>query len=247
LAIPTPNGGTVCYDQVTGNLLSSHIIDSGLSASNYTFQWFLGTNPTPIANQTGPTYEVTSAGDYFVIATEILYPNCASEPAMATVIRSEPAIATASVEYSFEENIKVVITATGLGDYTYQLATGSVQESNIFENVPPGTHIITVYDNNGCGSTQLSIIVLDYDKFFTPNGDGYNDKWNIKGIKDQPNAKTYLFDRYGKLIKQVSPDSEGWDGTYNGQPLPADDYWFTVTYIENGEQKEFKSHFAMKR
>jgi gliding motility-associated-like protein len=56
-----------------------------------------------------------------------------------------------------------------------------------------------------------------------------------------------LFDRHGKLLKKISPESEGWDGTYNGQPLPADDYWFTVTYIENGQEKIFKSHFAMKR
>ena len=43
------------------------------------------------------------------------------------------------------------------------------------------------------------------------------------------------------------PEEVGWDGTYNGQLMPSDDYWFTVSYEENGEQKEFKSHFAMKR
>ncbi|WP_310556140.1 T9SS type B sorting domain-containing protein [Flavobacterium sp.] len=247
LAETTPNDGTVCFDQTTGNLLSSHIIDSGLSTIDYTFEWYLGTNPTPISGQTGATFEATSAGEYFVIATDKLYPNCSSKPNFATVIRSEPAIASASVEYSFADNIKVVITATGLGDYSYQIDDESIQESNIFENVQYGTHLITVYDGNGCESTKLSVIVLDYDKFFTPNGDGYNEHWNIKGIKDQPNAKVYLFDRYGKLLKQISPTSEGWNGIYNGQPLPADDYWFTVTYMENGQEKIFKSHFAMKR
>ncbi|HET8810447.1 MAG TPA: T9SS type B sorting domain-containing protein, partial [Flavobacteriaceae bacterium] len=73
---------------------------------------------------------------------------------------------------------------------------------------------------------------IDYPKFFTPNGDGYNDTWNIIGISDQPNAQIYIFDRYGKLLKQLSPTGPGWDGTYNGRPMPSSDYWFRVQYIE---------------
>lgn len=73
--------------------------------------------------------------------------------------------------------------------------------------------------------------------------------WNIIGIYTIPNAKIYIFDRYGKLIKQLSPMGAGWDGTYNGEPLPTDDYWFTVDYNEpsNGTPKEFKAHFTLKR
>jgi gliding motility-associated-like protein len=42
----------------------------------------------------------------------------------------------------------------------------------------------------------------------------------------------YVFDRYGKLLKQLYPNGPGWDGTYNGQPMPADDYWFYISYLE---------------
>ncbi|WP_395634167.1 T9SS type B sorting domain-containing protein, partial [Flavobacterium sp.] len=55
------------------------------------------------------------------------------------------------------------------------------------------------------------------------------------------------FDRYGKLLKQLSASGDGWDGTYNGQPLPSTDYWFTVDYPENGLMKQFKAHFSLKR
>ncbi|MFN7676673.1 T9SS type B sorting domain-containing protein, partial [Flavobacterium sp.] len=75
----------------------------------------------------------------------------------------------------------------------------------------------------------------------------YNDTWNIKGLGGQPNAKIYIFDRHGKLIKQLSSKGQGWDGTYNGQQLPSDDYWFTVDYLEQNVSKQFKAHFAMKR
>ncbi|MFN3640655.1 MAG: T9SS type B sorting domain-containing protein, partial [Flavobacterium sp.] len=88
----------------------------------------------------------------------------------------------------------------------------------------------------------------NYPNFFTPNADGYNDTWNIIGMEDPVyNAKIYIFDRYGKLLKQISPRGLGWDGTYNGQSMPSTDYWFTVTYEENGTPKEFRAHFSLKR
>ncbi|MBC8644154.1 T9SS type B sorting domain-containing protein [Flavobacterium lindanitolerans] len=70
---------------------------------------------------------------------------------------------------------------------------------------------------------------------------------NIIGLADQPEASIYIFDRYGKLLKQISPAGNGWDGTMNGSPLPSTDYWFKVLYKENNASKEFKAHFSLKR
>ena len=64
---------------------------------------------------------------------------------------------------------------------------------------------------------------------------------------DQPNTIITIFDRYGKLIKQISPQGAGWDGIYNGKLLPSTDYWFKVIYQEYGTPKEFKAHFTLKR
>jgi gliding motility-associated-like protein len=61
------------------------------------------------------------------------------------------------------------------------------------------------------------------------------------------NTRIYIFDRYGKLLKDISPNGSGWDGTYIGQPMPADDYWFTVEYSEQNSIKKYKSHFSLKR
>ncbi|RRJ89930.1 gliding motility-associated C-terminal domain-containing protein, partial [Paenimyroides tangerinum] len=93
------------------------------------------------------------------------------------------------------------------------------------------------------------INVLNYPKFFTPNNDGYNDTWNIFALKEQPEAKIYIFDRQGKLLKQLSPAGEGWDGTFNNSQLPSTDYWFKAEYIEpnTGLQKEAIGHFTLKR
>jgi len=100
---------------------------------------------------------------------------------------------------------------------------------------------------NDCGESNDDTFIIGYPRFFTPNGDGYHDTWNIFAISDQPNAKIYIFDRFGKLLKQIQPSGEGWNGTFNGVDLPSTDYWFVVYYQENKQNKEFRAHFALKR
>ena len=117
----------------------------------------------------------------------------------------------------------------------------------MFTNVGSGAHTIDVRDVNQCGMISKEEFIVDYPKYFTPNGDGYHDTWNISALNGQANSKIYIFDRFGKLIKEITPATAGWNGTFNGEPLPSADYWFVVNYEEKGIAKEFKSHFAMKK
>lgn len=86
-----------------------------------------------------------------------------------------------------------------------------------------------------------------YPKFFTPNGDGYNDTWNITDLKHQADAQISIFDRYGKLVKQIRPSDDGWDGTFGGKLLFSSDYWFILDYKEENTSRQFRSHFSLKR
>lgn len=142
----------------------------------------------------------------------------------------------------------VTIKVTGLGDYEYSLdeATGYFQDSNFFDNVIPGIHEVFINDKNGCGTVSKTIAVTGVPKFFTPNGDGQNDYWNVKGVNANFNANStiYIYDRYGKLLKQITASSQGWDGTFTGQPLPSDDYWYVIK-LDDG--REAKGHFSLKR
>ena len=82
--------------------------------------------------------------------------------------------------------------------------------------------------------------------FFTPNGDTINDTWQVYGVSSvfQPNSEILIFDRFGKLITQIKPSGRGWDGTFNGLPLPQSDYWFSVT-LQDG--RIYRNHFTLKR
>ncbi len=246
---PTPNAGFVCIDSNTGAVLSTHTINSGLDATTHTFQWYKDIEgmPQPIMGATEATYEVSEQGVYSVRAVSIAT-GCPSLPAKVVIGKSEPAKAKAHAWKSFTDNQSVTVEVTGIGNYVYQLDDNTIQPDPVFTNVSSGMHRVTVYDTNGCSVVTISIRVINYPHYFTPNGDGYHDFWNIGDLVNDPNAKIYIFDRYGKLLRQIKPSrSSGWNGKLNGKPLPSTDYWFTATYTEEGVIKEFKSHFSLKR
>lgn len=147
--------------------------------------------------------------------------------------------------------LRIEARVSGNGDYEYSLDNGPYQDSAVFENVPAGSHTVFVRDRNGCGVVSQSIdqqVALDgFPRFFTPNGDGINDLWQYVPpitIEAIPLNSIQVYDRYGKLLAQFSPNSEGWDGTFNGNPLPSDDYWFRA---EVDSREELKGHFTLKR
>ena len=246
--LPSPSliGGNICVDAL-GVAFTTFTFNSGLNNTDYTFQWTLpgGTNQL-----SGNTLVASQAGNYSLIATNSTT-GCFSSSVSAIVTSSLPATSISAVgSYAFDQN--ATITATALvpnPNYQYALDYGALQFSNVFTNVNPGNHLVTVTDTNGCTNLSASVFIIGYPTYFTPNSDGFNDYWNVIGMENQPTSKIFIFDRYGKLLKQISSKSLGWDGTFLGSPVPSSDYWFTIEYIEplTSDLKVFKSHFSLKR
>ena len=149
--------------------------------------------------------------------------------------------------------IRITVDASGAGDYEYALdnINGPYQDSNVFDNVIPGVLTVYVRDKNGCGIAEETItqdLTLEgFPKFFTPNGDGINDFWQFippPSFLENPLVVIHIFDRYGKLLVQLDPLSRGWDGNFNGSPLPASDYWFKARDLNS---QELSGHFSLKR
>jgi len=241
----------ICVDPETGVVDSSNyvLLESGIDPTQFTINWYL--NGSLVF--TGADYYAEQPGIYTVETLMIggeNPPNCNYNSTTVTVLESSTAIATYSITDDFEDTATVTVTVTnGGGTYQYQLDDGPFQDSNVFQNVLSGDHIVTILDTYGnCGEYELPILVLKYPKFFTPNGDGINDNWNIVNLSNQPDAIINIFDRFGKFIVQIAPAGNGWDGTYNSNQLPSTDYWFVIYYKgRNGEDKEFKAHFSLKR
>lgn len=227
-------------------------IDTQLNITEYSFQWYNDTQgllENIIVGATDATYVPTAAGDYTVIATNRAT-GC-TIPATTKVIGSYPpeSITVELGSDAFSGNNILNVSVVGNGEYEYRIDYGEWQADNIFENLRGGERTVYVRDLYNCNEIFGTQIIIDYPKYFTPNGDGVNDTWNIRGISGQIEAKIYVYDRYGKLIKQLLPFQTGWNGTFNGRMMPTDDYWFTVEYTEPRDSaiRVFKAHFALKR
>ncbi|VXB36236.1 conserved exported hypothetical protein [Flavobacterium sp. 9R] len=243
-----PQQAYICVDFQSGKVLQPAILASGLDPNDYNVDWYL--SGTKIS--TGVDFSTTQEGVYTMRSQKItpsVGADCGFNPATYTVEKSSPAEATIMVSSAFTNSIDIEVTVkNGLGSYEFKLDDGDFQTGSIFYDVDSGAHTVTIKDiKGGCDDRILVANVLKYPKFFTPNNDGFNDTWNIMDLAFQPDAIIQIFDRYGKFIKEIKPSGPGWDGNYNGRPLPSTDYWFLVTYLLNGEQQVFKSHFSMKR
>ncbi len=219
-------------------------LNTGLSASQYSFVWYKGT--TELTDTQG-YLTVTEPGEYSVDVTS-LATGCTST-ATATVVTSSQAEINVVVAQDFDYMQSITIDIlNGSGDYEYQLNNGDFQDEPVFTGITQGEYSVTVRDKNGCGSVTAVVYALNYPRFFSPNGDGVHDTWFIEGLSDRGSASIYIFDRYGKVVGSVIPGIAGWDGTFDGEILPATDYWFTISYKSfDGSNKEFKAHFSLIR
>ncbi len=224
-----------CLNNYPSTLTLNAGVIGGSSGLNY--QWSNG--------ETSQSIQVNQAGVYTV---SVENSNGCTQSRQITVVDSEVAtIDNITVSDASQVN-SIAVSVSGDGDYEFALDNplGPYQDLNSFDNVLPGIHTVYVRDKNGCGVTQEMVSVIGFMKFFTPNGDGINDLWQIIGISSQfqPDSKVFIYDRYGKLLIQISPQQGGWNGNYNGYKMPAADYWFHAT-LQDG--RSFKGHFTLKR
>lgn len=195
---------------------------------------------------------------YYVSQTDT---NCESQRlAISIEIQDTQApIANSNQSFCVQENAtidKIKVNGQNLKWYNAITAGTMLSESTPLKN---GVTYYASQTINECESVRTPITIkiaeattsecakyineLPYPKFFTPNNDPYNDTWTIDFDYLAPNTGIRIFDRYGKFIKELTLNTS-WDGTYNGQDMPASDYWFTVTRLNGAE---FTGHFALKR
>ncbi|MFQ6601980.1 T9SS type B sorting domain-containing protein [Flavobacterium sp. C3NV] len=187
--------------------------------------------------------------------------NCESKRLAITVKiqDTQNPIADSPQTFCVQQNASIKsINITGQNIKWYQ----STSSNNTLSEIKVLENGITYYASqtiNNCESDKIPITInileatqgdcinfvdeLPFPKFFTPNNDGYNDTWTIDFAYLKPNTTIKIFDRYGKFIKELNPNTS-WDGTYLGTNESASDYWFTATRL-NG--KEYRGHFSLKR
>lgn len=241
-----PNQIYLCETNVPSLLVSQNISDG--------HRWYRindDTSETLLSDLNEVT--ISQTGNYRYEAFNLIGATECANSILFSVLASEQATIT-NVDVSRVLNVKTVeIRVSGSGIYEFSLdsSSGPYQDNPVFTELSRDSHTIYVRDKNGCGIVETFIerdlTIADFPKFFTPNGDGINDFWQFippresNGITLEP---IHIFNRFGLFIKQIDPTTQGWDGTFNGRPLPASDYWFRA--VDNFNM-EFKGHFTLKR
>ena len=211
-------------------------IDAGSGFDSYL--WSNGVTNQSISVANPGNYWVTVTNDYGTISCSSTKNFVVKKSIKATINTIE------TKDWTDNDNVITVLTTVN-GDFEYSIDGYNYQDSNQFTGLKSGQYTVSVRDKNGCGTTPpQEVYLLMFPKFFTPNGDGYNDTWKIKFSDIEQGLTVKIFDRYGKFIINLDSNTASWNGTYNGNNLPADDYWFVVTRA-NG--KEYKGHFSLKR
>ncbi|MEC4005195.1 T9SS type B sorting domain-containing protein [Flavobacterium sp. SUN052] len=222
---------------------SPTVIDASTgNPASTTYLWSDGsTNPVKSITQIGTTNLTVTATNSYGVG---MLP-CTSSPFDVTVVLSEiPKIDhIETVDWTTNENSITVITSN-TGAFEYSLDGIHYQNSNYFSNLIPGLYTVFIRDLAGCGIVQQTVWLLNYPKYFTPNGDGFHETWRIENQELETNFTVYIYDRYGKLINYFPSNSIGWDGTYNGNLMLATDYWFVVNRQDG---RRLTGHFSLKR
>lgn len=210
-------------------------IDAGAGFDSYS--WSNGAITQSITVSNPGDFSVTVTDNYATIT-------CSSTKNFTVKKSNKPTINTIESKDWTDNDNTITVFTSGIGEYEYSIDGINYQESNVFSGLGSGKYTVEVRDKNGCGTAKDEIYLLMFPKYFTPNGDGYNDTWKIKFSDIEEGLTVKIFDRYGKLIKMLDNYTDGWNGTFNGTELPATDYWFIVTRA-NGT--EHKGHFSLKR
>lgn len=222
--------------------------------SNDRVEW-LDTNNNNQVVSTQRSFPLTQRGKYTLVAYKTENGLECTNSQTFKVVKYEPPriISTEVTEDGGAFSISVVVE----GSSSYEFSINGTDffgngTSHTLTNVPPGFRTVYVRDLFNCEpQNQIDVSVIGYPQFFTPNGDGVNDFWNVKGLSDTfyKSVSIRIYNRYGKTVYKINDfQSPGWDGNYNGKKLIPNDYWFTAEIIDQNDNIiKKKGNFSLIR
>ena len=239
------NTAILCVD------IGSVDIETTNAQGNYRYIW---KKEGELLSETGGILNANDIGTYTVSA--VSEAGCTSEEQTITVITSEKSNLTKDdviiTDDSSNNSIQIANLNIGSGNYEFAIdnKSGPYSTNGFFQNLATGIHTLYIRDIGGCGIQEYQFSILGYPKFFTPNGDGENDFWQISGFDQNfyTTSKIFIYNRFGKLIFTIDQNDNGWDGNFSGRKLPENTYWFRVILIDNnGYSIEKFGNFSLIR
>jgi gliding motility-associated-like protein len=221
-AAPMPVISSSSTSVCDGNCINFSDASTGSPTSwSWTFQG--GTPPTSTQQNPGT---VCFSGAGMDTVTLVVSNSNGSNTAISVITVNPVPVAIAGTSTTITIGSSVTLTAGGGGTYSWAPATG-LNCTTCANPVatPTVTTTYTVFVSQG-GCTDTATVQIDVidehnvfvPQAFSPNGDGQNDVFMIRGAGIK-NIHLYVYDRIGEKVFESTDISLGWDGTYKGQPM----------------------------
>lgn len=113
---------------------------------------------------------------------------------------------------------------------------------------PTVTTTYTVYETNSFGCVAMDTITITVlptfviPNGFSPNGDGFNDTWQIDMIYLFPDCEVEVFNRWGEPLFYSKGYNTPWNGTYKGKPVPVGTYYYLIRLHD--KEGKFPDHYT---
>lgn len=213
--IDSPQSATTTVRNLqTGENKFVWIIDNGdCNAADTTTVFYY---PNPLASDDMVSTPFAEAVEFNILANDQVPPgstvSIVSGPAQGTAVL----LGNGQVRYTPPPNF------VGGVQFTYTVSSSGCVDAT-------ATVRIAVGENAACKVPNI----------ITPNGDDVNDNFVVPCLLDQiafPNSQVIIFNRWGdEVFRSASPYQSNWNGTYNGEDLPADTYFYVIT-LGNGSE-----------
>jgi gliding motility-associated-like protein len=128
--------------------------------------------------------------------------------------------------------------------YNNELFLNRTDQTHRFTFSKAGTYQVKLKAENAyCNyvdsiTVKVSESALYAPNVFSPNGDDVNDEFRF-AFKSIVSFQCTIFNRSGKQIYSWTDPLKGWDGTYNGVPVPEGAYFYIAT-AKGSDNKEYK-------
>ena len=180
------------------------------------------------------TFTVTNTGNVTLINVSITDPIVPVTGGPVTLAPGQSDSTSFTATYT--------ITAADLdnGQVTNQaLATAQTSLGTTVEDLSDDPNNLDDVDSEGDGEpddpTNTETIGIIIYTIITPNGDGQNDTWTIKGIENIENNVVEVYNRWGNLVYKVKNYQNDWNGVSNvknvlqrDKALPAGTYYYII-------------------
>ncbi|MCB0396245.1 MAG: T9SS type B sorting domain-containing protein [Flavobacteriales bacterium] len=220
-----------------------------LSNGGTIYNWDLGDGST--SDQFAPTHAYITPGSYNV---KLIVTNGTSGCSdsltfnnMITVYGAPTAGFTANSTNTTLDDPQVEFTnsSTGGNDLYWFFGDGAtsnaINPTHVYSDTGCFSVVLVVKSTQGCTDTTLQQVcviddlTLDIPNMITPNNDGANDTWIITNIEKYPEHVISLYNRNGNLLQTFTDYNQLFDGTINGDPLPAAPYYYTLDLGDGNE------------